>query len=55
LGAGIKYHLKLPLVFIIGGKYGFGTFDTIKIEGYEYDDEWDANSYRIYMGLSYYF
>ena len=55
LGAGIKYHFQLPLVFIAGAKYGIGTFDTIEIEGYDYDDEWDADSYRIYLGMAYYF
>jgi len=55
VGGGLKYHLKLPMVLIVGLKYSFGTFDTILIEGEEYNEEWVANSYRIYLGASYYF
>lgn len=55
VGGGMKYHIKLPLVLIIGGKYSFGSFDTIKVDGQEYSDEWAANSYRFYLGAAYYF
>ncbi len=55
VGGGLKYHLKLPMVLMIGGKYSFGTFDTIKIDGEDYSDEWVANSYRFYFGVAYFF
>ncbi len=55
IGGGIKYHLQLPLVLMLGGKYSFGSFDTIKVNGNDYQDEWAANSYRLYFGIAYFF
>ncbi len=55
IGGGAKYHIKLPIAIIIGGRYSFGTFDNILIDGYKYDYEFEANSFRIYMGIEYYF
>jgi len=54
LGGGIKYHLSLNLALLAGADMTFGSMHTIVIDGYEYDELYDANSVRVYLGIAYY-
>jgi len=55
LGGGMKYHITMDLAALIGTDITFGNMNLIYVNDYEYDDEFDANSFRLYVGMAYYF
>jgi len=55
LGGGLKYHITLDLAALIGTDITFGKMNLIYVNDYEYDDVFDANSFRLYVGMAYYF
>jgi hypothetical protein len=55
VGAGIKYHFTLAFAALAGADFTFGSMSKIELDGYEYDDTFDANSLRLYLGGTYFF
>lgn len=55
VGGGVKYHITLEFAGIIGMDYTFGSMSEIEVAGIEYDDTFDANSLRLYLGGTYFF